>query len=194
MPILMPTDFYGKITWLGRVAPGKDDIRSAPVEAVDVTYAGVPGELHSGLTRPSCSRVLSQHQRGTEIRNTRQLSILSAEEMTEIAAAIGLERLEPEWLGATVVLEGIPDLSHVPPSSRLQSEAGTTLVIDMQNGPCIYPGKEIEKDAPGHGKAFKPAAQKRRGVTAWVEREGPLRVGDSLRLHIPDQRPWAHAG
>jgi formate--tetrahydrofolate ligase len=29
-------------------------------------------------------------------------------------------------------------------------------------------------------------------VTAWVEREGVLRPGDTLRLHVPDQRPWAH--
>jgi hypothetical protein len=35
-------------------------------------------------------------------------------------------------------------------------------------------------------------AEGRRGVTAWVERVGVLRVGDRLRLHVPDQRPWAH--
>ena len=47
-------------------------------------------------------------------------------------------------------------------------------------------------DEPGHGKAFKPAAHGRRGVTAWVEREGPLTLGDELRLHVPDQRNWQH--
>ncbi|MEM6942014.1 MAG: hypothetical protein AAF509_18060 [Pseudomonadota bacterium] len=33
-------------------------------------------------------------------------------------------------------------------------------------------------------------AEGRRGVTAWVEREGMLRVGDTLRLHVPGQRAW----
>ncbi|WP_299841842.1 MOSC domain-containing protein [uncultured Roseovarius sp.] len=192
MPALLPTEFVAKITWLGRVEKGGEGIRSVPLEAVEVTYGGVEGEIHAGVTRAACVRVRDQHPEGTEIRNVRQFSVLSAEEMAAIAAEIGVDALEPEWLGASIVIEGIPDFSHVPPSSRLQSTAGTTLVVDMQNRPCIYPAKEIEKDRPGHGKAFKPAATGRRGVTAWVEREGPLRVGDELRLHIPDQREWAH--
>ena len=36
----------------------------------------------------------------------------------------------------------------------------------------------------------EPAAKGLRGVTAWVERPGCLRIGDPLRLHVPDQRPW----
>ena len=192
MPALLPTEFTAKIVWLGRVEKGGDGIRSVPLTAVEATYAGVDGEVHAGLTRSACVRVRDQHPEGTEIRNVRQFSVLSAEEMTAIADEIGVEALAPEWLGASLVIEGIPDFSHVPPSSRLQNDQGTTLVIDMQNRPCIYPAKEIEKDRPGHGKAFKPAAKGRRGVTAWVEREGPLRVGDGLRLHIPDQRAWLH--
>ena len=61
----------------------------------------------------------------------------------------------------------------------------------MENRPCNLPGREIEAEAPGHGKAFKAAAQNRRGVTAWVERPGSLALGDSLTLFIPDQRAWA---
>ena len=60
----------------------------------------------------------------------------------------------------------------------------------MQNGPCNLPAREIEKVAPGHGKGFKAAAMGRRGVCAWVERQGDLKVGDRLRLHIPGQRAW----
>ena len=29
-------------------------------------------------------------------------------------------------------------------------------------------------------------------LTAWVARPGVLRIGDSLRLHIPDQPVWPH--
>ena len=192
MPALLPTEFTAKITWLGRVEAGGEGIRSVPLEAVEAGYAGVDGEVHGGLTRRACVRVRDQYPEGTEIRNVRQFSIVSAEEMATIAAEIGVARLAPEWLGASMVIEGIPDFSHVPPSSRLQNGEGTALVIDMQNRPCIYPAKEIEKDRPGHGKLFKHAARGRRGVTAWVEREGPLRVGDDLRLHIPDQRVWTH--
>ena len=108
-----------------------------------------------------------------------------------IAADIGLDTLDPLLLGASIVVEGIPDFTHVPPNARLQAENGTTLVIDMVNGPCNLVSREIDKDAPGHGKSFKAKAMGRRGVCAWVERQGALAVGDVLRLHIPAQRAWA---
>jgi hypothetical protein len=91
-----------------------------------------------------------------------------------------------------MVVRGIPDFSHLPPSSRLQAEGGATLVIDMQNRPCTLPAKPIEAAHPGFGAKFKPAGRGRRGVTAWVEREGTLRLGEGVRLHIPDQRVWGH--
>lgn len=192
MPALLPTNYSSKIIWLGRVANRDASLRSEPLEQVHASFTGGAGEDHGGLTRASCSRVVAQYPIGTEIRNVRQFSVVSVEELSAIAAEIGVEALDPAWIGASLVLQGIPDFSHVPPSSRLQNSDGTTLVIDMQNRPCNLPAPVIEEDAPGHGRAFKPAAKGRRGVTAWVEREGPLRLGDELRLHIPDQRGWQH--
>ena len=193
MAELKPTDHYAEILWLGMVPQDRPDIRSVAVDSVLATLAGLEGDYHAGLTRKSCVRVKEQHPIGTDIRNTRQLSILSAEEMDEIARDIALDRLDPRLLGVSLVLKGIPDFTHVPPASRLQAENGTTLVIDVENGPCNMPAREIEKEAEGHGKGFKAAARGKRGVTAWVEREGQLTVGDRLRLHVPDQRAWAHS-
>ena len=190
MPALMPTDHYATIVWLGSVPANPENIRSEKQDSLDLTFEGIPGGQHSGHTRSSCVRVKSQHPEFTEIANVRQLSILSAEEVAEIAAECDLENLDPKYLGASVVIEGIDDFSHIPPSSRLQAENGTTLIVDMQNRPCTFVSREIEKDMPGHGKPFRPAAKGRRGVTAWIERPGSLRVGDRMRLHISDQRPW----
>lgn len=192
MPALKPTAFFGTVTWIGRVADREAALAAAPLEAAELTFAGIAGESHGGLTRPSCSRVVAQHPKGTEIRNVRQLSVLSSEALAEIAAEMGLPALDPAWLGASLVVEGIPDFSHVPPSSRLQAPGGATLVVDMENRPCHLPAKVIDAAAPGAGKAFKAAATGRRGVTAWVEREGEVRLGDRLRLHVPDQPVWAH--
>lgn len=191
MAELRPTDHYAKIIWLGKVPQNRANIRAQSLQQVQATYAGFEDDYHGGLTRASCVRVREQHPKGTEIRNTRQLSILSAEELAEIAAAIDLDTLDPALLGASMVIEGIADFSFVPPSSRLQSASGTTIVIDVENGPCNLPAKEIENDAPGHGKGFKAAAKGKRGVTAWIERTGTLSVGDELRLHVPNQRAWA---
>lgn len=191
MPALVPTDHVATITWLGRVADRDARLSSDPVERLDLSFAGAEGDAHSGLTRPSCSRVVAQYPRATVIRNVRQLTILSSEELAGIAADMGLDRLAPQFLGTSIVIEGIADFSHVPPSSRLQAESGTTLTIDMENRPCNLPGREIEAAYPGFGKAFKAAAAGRRGVTAWVEREGRLVLGERLRLHVPSQRAWA---
>lgn len=190
MPALKPTGVTGKIVWLGVVRNRDAALRSGAITEATATYAGINGEDHGGLTRPSCSRVTSQYPKGTEIRNTRQLCIVSAEEMAEVADAIGVDAFNPEWCGANIVIEGIPDFTHIPPSSRLQSESGATLTVDMENRPCHLPAPVIDEDAPGHGKAFKQAAKDKRGVTAWVEREGSLKVGDTVTLHIPDQRAW----
>ncbi|WP_415921234.1 MOSC domain-containing protein [Tateyamaria sp. SN6-1] len=192
MPALIPTDHYGTITWLGHMTERREPaIDGVAVPTLDLGFDGIAGVPYGGRTRPSCTRVKSQHPKGTEIANVRQLSIVSAEELAEIAAQIGLDALDPAWLGASVVVEGIPDFTHVPPSARLQSEAGTTLVIDMENRPCHQPGLTIARHHGDAGKGFKAAAKDRRGVTAWVERPGPLRIGDTLRLHVPDQRAWA---
>ena len=192
MPALKPTDFTATITWLGRVTDRAATLRSAPMSEVFASFAGVEGEEHAGLTRPSCSRVSSQYPRDTTIRNVRQFSVVSAEDLAAVAAKMGVAAVDPAWVGASLVIEGIPDFTHVPPSSRLQGPDGVTLIVDMENRPCQLPAKVIDEDAPGYGKAFKAAAAGRRGVTAWVEREGRLRLGDVLRLHIPDQPVWPH--
>ncbi len=166
-------------------------ITSRPVQEMPLSFAGFEGEVHAGVTRPSCSRVTMLYPRDTEIRNVRQLCVVSAEEMGEVARDLGLQAMDYAWVGASLVLEGIPDLTYLPPSSRLQGPDGVTLVVDMENLPCQEPAVTIEKARPGQGKGFKTAAKGKRGVTAWVEREGVLRLGDEVKLLIPAQRPWA---
>ena len=192
MEALVPTEHVGTIVWLGTVADRAAALRSAPAGNLALTFAGPEGDAHAGLVRTACSRVRAQYPRGTPIRNTRQLSILSAEELAEITTAMGLPALDPALVGATAVIAGIPDFTHIPPSSRLQAEdTGATVVVDMENLPCSLPAREIEGAAPGHGARFKAAAKGRRGVTAWVEREGLWRLGARVRLHVPAQRAWA---
>ncbi len=194
MPVLKPTDIYGRVEWLGVVPSREAALASAPRETLALGFAGPEGEDHGGLTRPSCGRVQSQYAFGTEIRNARQLSVVSQEELAEIATEMGLDHFDPAWAGITLVLSGIPDFTHLPPSSRLQAEDGATIVVDMENRPCHLPAAEIDAAQPGFGPRFKAAAKGRRGVTAWVEAEGVLRLGQSVRLHVPDQRAWRGNG
>jgi hypothetical protein len=192
MPVLKPTDFVGRITWLGLVRDRSAQLEAEAVAELTASFAGPVGEDHGGLTRPSCSRVVAQYPKGTTIRNTRQFTILSVEELAATAAKMGLDHLDPALVGATMVIEGIPDLTHLPPASRLQVADGATLVVDIENRSCQLPAKPIEARHAGFGAKYKSAAAGRRGLTAWVEREGVFRLGDAIRLHIPDQPIWAH--
>lgn len=158
--------------------------------SVEVGFEGFAGENHTGLNRDSCVRVRDLYQEGTRIRNTRQISIVSDEELSLIARDMDIDHIQPEWLGANLLLAGIPHFTLLPPSSRLLFSSGACLVVDMENQPCAYPAKEIQKVYPGKGRLFIKNARQRRGVTAWVEKEGAIADGDSIRLFVPNQPRW----
>ncbi len=191
MPALVPTEYVGRVVWLGLNEDRAAGLGNRAVQALDLRFPGPEGESRSGLVRASCSRVVTQYPRGTEIRNTRQICVMSAEELAEIAAEMGVAALDAALLGVSVLLEGIPDFTHIPPSARLVNEV-VSLTVDMENRPCHLPAKGIEAAMVGMGGLFKAAAKGRRGVTGWVEREGVLRLSDELRLHVPEQRSWRH--
>jgi len=165
-----------------------EDLSSSRVESAEVTYQGFQDESHSGLVRKACIRVRNMYAEGTEIRNTRQISILSSEELARIADNMGVSNLEPEWVGANLMLSGIPNFTKLPPSTRLIFEGGAAVVIDLENSPCKYPGEIIDRHHPGLGNLFAKSAVGLRGVTAWVEREGRINTGDSIRVFIPPQQ------
>ena len=192
MPALKPTHYTAEIVWLGSVMTGdREELMSPARDVLDLTFEGVAGAFHAGLTRPSDIRVVSQYPRGTPIKNERQLSIVSQEELDLIAAELGIDAIDPARVGATMVVKGIPDFSHIPPSSRLQAESGATVTVDMENRPCQFPAKSLRAVHGDVATGFKPAAKKRRGVCAWVAAEGRIAVGDILTLHIPDQPAWS---
>lgn len=189
MSMLSPTKLTATIRFLGiNDTPG--DLSTSPINQVSVDYSGFEGDSHSGLTRLSCVRVQRQYPKGTPIRNTRQISALSVEEMDSIRSTMELDELDPSWVGANLVVEGLHDFSKIPPSARLIAQNGTSLVVDMENAPCKFPGDIIDQHRPGMGHRFPRAALGKRGVTLWVERTGSLSVGDVLTLHVPPVCTW----
>jgi len=167
-------------------------VASMPVGEARVTLAGFEGDRHAGMTTRTGARA-PFYPRGTEIRNSRQVSLVSLEELAEVAAELGLARILPEWLGANLAVSGVPRLTFLPPATRLFFPQETVLVVQGENLPCTGPGQVIQDEhaeIPGLADRFPKAALHRRGLVAWVERAGLICPGDDVRVDIPEQRPY----
>ncbi|MBS7539788.1 MOSC domain-containing protein [Ancylobacter lacus] len=163
-----------------------------PVDRLDVDLEGIAGDRHRGFARPACSRV-PWFPRRTPIRNSRQISIVAPDELVAIAARLGVAEVRAEWLGANMVLEGVGELTRLPPGTRLHA-GGVTLVVEGENAPCRHAGQAVAAavpDAPaGLDLAFVTAARGLRGLVGWVERAGELVSGTQVDVWVPAQRLW----
>jgi hypothetical protein len=174
------------------IMSGENDQESVAQAELDVFMDGIAGDRHYGATLKSNSRS-PFYPRGTVIRNSRQVSILSAEELEKLAARLGVAEIKAEWLGNNMVVSGIPDFSHLPPSTRLIFSSGAGLVVEAQNFPCKGPAQLIQSyypEVPEFDKAFLREAMQARGIVAWVERPGRICPGDTVRVLLADLKPY----
>jgi len=188
MPLMTKLAATGRVEALLKNADRASGLEKARSDGLALRFDGIVGDCHSGLTRPADVRTIKQYPRDTPIRNVRQLTLLSVEELADIAAVMEIPEVKPEWVGANMVTSGIPDLTLLPPSSRLQFPSGATIVVDMENEPCRYPADIIARHNPEQKVGFVKAAKHKRGITAWVEREGAVALGDAITIWIPPQR------
>ena len=188
------TPFTGKATKLLLSANRDAGLEKSEVRKLELLFSGIEGDVHSGFTRKSDVRTIKQYPRDTDIRNVRQLTLVSEEELIEIAALMGIPEMKAEWLGANIVTLGIPDLTMLTPSTRMQFPSGATIVVDMENFPCRQVADVVAKHYSEPKAGLVPSAIHKRGVTAWVEREGVINVGDEIVLWVPQQRIYAHMG
>jgi hypothetical protein len=184
--------FTGKAMKLLLSGDRDASLEKSQVNGLDLRFDGIAGDFHGGLTRKSDSRTLKQYPRNTEIRNVRQVTLVSEEELKDIAQAMAIPEVKAEWLGANLVISGIPDLTLIPPSTRLQFPSGATLVVDMENHPCRQVAEVIALHHPDTAVGFVKAAWNKRGLTAWVEREGVINSGDEIVAWISQQRIYSH--
>ncbi len=166
-----------------------DSIESSPVVEGEVSLEGFKGDRHAGFTLLSGSRT-PFYPRGTVIRNSRQVSLVSTEELSLIARDIGLPQLQPEWLGANLLISGIPRFTQIPPGTRFFFPQGAVLLAQGENNPCRLAGDAVQSHFPDDAELsqrFIASAKHRRGLVACVEHPGIVRPGEAVRLEIPSQ-------
>ena len=109
-----------------------------------------------------------------------------------IAAAMGIARIEPEWIGANLVLGGVPRLSMLPSGTLLFFSGGVTIKVDAQNGPCRLAGRSVARkagmeDVEAGALLFPKHGRRLRGLVAWVEKPGRIARGEQVSVRIPEQ-------
>ncbi len=186
--VAMPRRLTGTVTgcW---IVEG-EGVESTHREMLTLNLKGIVCDRHSGFTRYSGAREAPFYPIGTQIRNDRQVSLVSAEEMAEIQAALGVGEILPGWLGANILIAGIPGFTALPATARLQFSRGTVLVVHHENYPCGAPGRVIGEQRPfliDPRSSFKRAAAGRRGLVGWVERAGQIWLGDTVEVYELDE-------
>ena len=173
------------------LAARNGEMQTDEVDRLELEIGGIVGDYHFGHSRKSGSRE-PWYERGTVMCNERQLSLVAEDEMAFIANQMGIDRIEPEWIGANIVIEGLRLLSLLPPRSQLFFEGGVTLRVDGANVPCKFSGASIASHYPDRDQtelalAFPNVARKRRGLVVRVEKPGVIESGEAITVQIPDQ-------
>lgn len=171
-------------------ARGGDFVTTAAAE-LKLGFEGIDDDFHAGHTRRSGGRE-PWYPRGTEMRNERQLSIVAPDEMAIVAERMAIPEIKPEWIGANLVLDGIPRLSMLPAGTLLFFAGGVTVKVDAQNGPCRIAGKSIAEhagmaDVTEGALLFPKVAKRLRGLVAWVEKPGTVMPGELVSVRVPEQ-------
>lgn len=159
------------------------------VDRLSLTLAGIPGDRHSGFHKAAGAREKNLYPAGTPIVNLRQWSAVSVEELASIAEAMQLSELRAEHLGANFVFEGLPELTKLPPFTRIRigkAPHQATLVVYEENLPCRFPQEAMEKDGViVTGQPFPKAAIGKRGLVGWVEKGARVNPGDPVVVFLP---------
>lgn len=172
----------GKVVGLGVCERGQ--VESSPVLSLSLTALGIVGDRHAGATLVAGPRQKGV-ARGTVLPNTRQVSLVSAEESKAIALALGVERVDFTWLAANVELEGVEALTSVPQGALLEFSGGVVLALEGENEPCRKVGRVIAaKTGRPLESAFVKAAHGRRGLIARVQRGGTVTLGEQVRVSL----------
>ena len=117
---------------------------------------------------------------------------MAPDELAEIARRMDIREVRPEWVGANLLISGVPQLSMLPAGTLLFFRGGVTIKVDSQNGPCRIAGRAVAENAgmPDHDAGsllFPKMARRLRGLVGWVEKPGEIGRGEQVSVRIPEQ-------
>ncbi len=175
----------------GIFAAAGESFETAGCERLVLGFEGIEGDLHRGYERKAGARE-PWYQRGTVMRNDRQISILATNELAAIANNMELDGIRPQWIGGNLLIEGVARLSMLPAGTLLMFAGGASIKVNGYNPPCRIAGAMLAKragmaDSQMGGLAFAKAAKRLRGLVGSVEVPGTIRAGEDISIRVPEQ-------
>ncbi len=145
---------------------------------------GIVGDRHSGTLKKADGRDKGI-VRGTMIRNWRQWSAISIEEIELMRKHLNLDELQGALLGPNFIVSGIENFTQLPHGTLLRFP-DAELFVEAENDPCTQAGRAIATVHSGIApQQFVKAAWHIRGLVGIVSQAGIARAGDSLEVTIP---------
>src|SRR3982751_349470 len=83
-------------------------LQKTPCDTLEFTLEGIVGDKHAGFIKKADARN-PEYKRGTLMRNDRQWSAVTPDEMAEAARLMGVDYIDPAWVGANLTFTGIPN-------------------------------------------------------------------------------------
>ncbi len=181
-------------------ARDRGSFETSVVASLALELSGIAGDRHQGMTRLSGPRE-PWLPRGLTLRNDRQISAVSAEDMAELALGLDLGTVPPErmaaLLGANLLVSGLEAFSHILPGSHLaiggswagsgQFDGTAILNVEAYNMPCRGPGRKLAAafSQPALEFAFMRKAAGLRGLVLSVACPGQIGPGDAVVVIAP---------
>lgn len=167
-------------------------LEKTPCESLEFALEGVVGDKHAGFIKKSDARN-PEYKRGTMMRNDRQWSAVTPDELAEAARLMGVEFIDPAWVGANLSFTGIPHFTLLPKGTKLVFPSGAVLVVEAENEPCVGPGRvivSIYADLKLSPNRFPKAAIHKRGLVGVIERAGIVRIGDVVTVQVFEAKSY----
>src|SRR5262249_47852176 len=98
---------------------------------IELTLEGIVGDVNYGFTRPAARRDRGNPS-GTPVRNWRQWSAVSLEELQAVAQQMGLSALDPCLLSANITFSGVKDFTRLPRGTQISFAGGAILTVEEE--------------------------------------------------------------
>lgn len=185
----------GTVTFLGISPPakrsdGSDYLETRGVDQLPCDLEGLVGDRHQGYVLSSGGRQKTVYARGTSIRNNRQWTAISGEELATIQHNLGLkETVEAAHIGFNAQIDGLGPITQLPALTHLVFSPHATFapkrpedvvwVVYAEILPCEIAGSALAHrfQDPKLASAFPKASLGLRGCTGYVDKGGLVEEG-----------------